>query len=323
MRKPILLVPVWPERGAGRFLGLLERVSRMWPEVEGEVRVSPGGWDAAAAAVEEFRRAGFVVAAHLPPPEESDPAEAARWLREVRPAWAVVHGGTAREGEVEDCADFVEFLRDRASRLRKVASSGVTLYVENVPPREPVRDPADIGRAAGVRYLVRAGMFARDLLFLCRACGTGALLDTEHLLDAVACVREAAVEVGRVESLPDERAFAGMFGFVVREGRVFWAGDCLRGLTLAGEAALLRPARVHVTGSTAALRNGAVTSHAELRAGDPFGEYVLRFVLGLGPASVTVESCHEGGTFDFGVLERSVLYVTGKLAERPVLVTRK
>ncbi|WP_169719387.1 hypothetical protein, partial [Desulfovirgula thermocuniculi] len=77
------------------------------------------------------------------------------------------------------------------------------------------------------------------------------------------------------------------------------------------------------TGSTAALRNGAVTSHAELRAGDPFGEYVLRFALGLGPASVTVESCHEGGAFDFGVLERSALFAAGKLAEGLAVAVRK
>jgi len=309
-----VLLPVWPERNVGRFTALLEEGRKIWPHVGAEVRIGTDDWDVAAKTVAELRASGYVAVAHLPSIEQFRQEEGLKWLKGVRPDWAVVHGGTATDGEVKDCTDFVDFLRERAARLRVLAASGVPVFVENAPPREPVRDPSDSGTAAGVRPLVRAGMFARDLLFLAGEAGCGVVADTEHLLDAIAAVREKAKWDGHLLLTPGERDFAGRFGFVVREGEVFWAGDYLYGLNLRGELSLLRANRFHVTGSRAAVSGGAVTSHAEIRD-DPFGRYLTRLVLSHRPLSVTVESCHEQGRFDFGVLKRSFLLVLRILRE--------
>ncbi len=311
--RTILAIPVRPERGLDRFFAVLERVREMWPFIGGEVRVPPGGWEDSAEAVRELRSHGFTAAVHLPPLEEFRPEESAAWLAETRPDWAVVHGGTAAEGEVGDCEDFLRFLEDRAVRLKILAASGVPVFVENAPPREPVRDSGDPGTALNVRPLIRAGMFARDLLFLARKTGSEVVADTEHLLDAISAVRERARQNGNLRLEARERSFADRFGFVVREGEPFWAGDWLRGLTLEGELSLLQSKRFHVTGSRAAVSAGKITSHAELKD-DPFGRYLMRLVLSYRPLSVTVESCHRDGVFDWGVVECSVLAAARMLA---------
>lgn len=301
-----LAIPIWPERGLDRFFAILERVREVWPFVGGEVRVPPDRWEVATEAVRELQSHGFTVAVHLPPPEEFRPEEFVAWLAAIRPDWAVVHGGTAAEGEVGDCEDFLRFLEDRAVRLKILSASGVPVFVENAPPREPVRDSDDPGTACDIRPLIRAGMFARDLLFLAERAGCRAVADTEHFLDAIFAVRKRARTNGTPRPTEAERKFAARFGFFVRGGKVFWAGDCLRSLTLEGELSVLRPARFHVTGSRAAASMGKITSHAELRD-DPFGRYLISLVLFYRPLSITVEACHKDGIFDWRVLERSVL----------------
>lgn len=311
----VLLAPVWPERGLGRQLALLEEARETWPFVGGEVRAAPGALDAAAEALRELRSRGLSAAVHLPAPEELPPEEAAAWLRKIRPDWAVVHGRTAAEGEVSDCAGCLEFLERCAAELRVLAASGVPVFVENAPPREPERDPRNPGIALGTRPLVRAGMFARDLLFVAERAGCGVLADTEHLLDAIFALRERARLNGALRLSDGERDFAGWFGFYVRRGLVLWSGNALTSLTLEGELSLLRPKRFHVTGSRAAVLAGEITSHAELED-SPFGRYLMNLALSYRPLSVTVESCHRNGAFDFGALERSLLTAARMLAER-------
>lgn len=311
----IVLLPVWPEHDIDQFTVLLEKGQRSWQHVGAEIRVSIDEWDTAAKAVDELRAAGFTVAIHLPPVERFRPEEGLVWLKEMRPNWAVVHGGTADNGEVISCADFLEFLRERADRLKILAASGVPICVENAPPREPVRDPFDPGMAVSIRSLIRAGMFARDLLFLARKAGCGVVADTEHLLDAIVTVRERTKKNGYIPLTTAERDFADRFGFVIQKGEVLWSEDYLYNPNLQDELSILRPKRFHITGSWTTVLDGMVTSHAEIKD-NSFGRYLIRLVLSYHPLSVTVESCHERGQFNFSVLERSFLFVLKMLKER-------